>query len=142
MGPPAFTAITRAHSAADTSQKLLRVSPPNSMLRGAIPALLTRMCSPPICAMVRATASSASRGDVTSTTCVITHSSPPISRRSLDDCPSQSGLMSIIDTRAPARTSASVILRPSPIGLAAPVTIAILPSSGRSCIGRVSSKRK
>ena len=86
--------------------------------------------------MVRATASSASRGEVTSTTCVITQSSPPISRRSLDDCPSHSGLMSIIDTRAPALTSASVMTRPNPIGLAAPVTIATLPASGRSCMCR------
>ena len=85
-----------------------------------MPALFTSMCSPPISAMVRATASSASCTDVTSTTCVITQSSPPISRRSLDDCPSHSGFTSIIDTRAPARTRASVIFRPSPIGLAAP----------------------
>src|SRR5207249_2705553 len=36
--------------------------------------------------------------------------------------------------RAPARTRASVIARPSPIVLPAPLTRAIFPARGRSCI--------
>ena len=98
-------------------------------VRGLIPALFTRMCRPPISPIVRATALSTDSGSVTSAMMGSTALSPPSSRKSLAVWSSQSWFMSSIATRAPARTSPVVMERPMPMGLAAPVTMATLPSN-------------
>ena len=89
--------------------------------------------------MVRLTALAADSGLVTSATMGSTAVSPPNSRISLAVLSSHSSLMSSIATRAPAPTKAAVMARPIPMGLAAPVTMAILPCNGLSVVVTVGS---
>ena len=123
--------MTRSQASGGMPQKsfwLPAAPAPNPPVRALMPALFTKMCSPPISLMVRVTAFSTDSGLVTSATIESTASSPPISRMSLAVWPSQSSLISSIATRAPALTRPVVMERPMPMGLAAPVTMAIRPS--------------
>ncbi len=128
--PPRFTVIILVQASGGMSQNDgLRLAMRLAELR-LMPALLTRMCSPPSLSMVLRTARSASAGSLTSPTTSSTASSPPISRATVALRPSVSGLSSIMATRAPASTRASDMILPMPISLPAPVTIATLPSNG------------
>ena len=132
--PLKLMATTLLHASGEVSQKLVRAAGPKPRTRGLVPALFTRMCTPPSSATVLPTALSASSGLEISATTVMTQSSPPVSRISLAVCSSQVSLMSIIATLAPAPTRATVMARPIPMGLPAPVTMATFPSSGFSCM--------
>ena len=141
-GPLRFTSMTRSQASGVRVQKSVcapDASPVNPPVRGLMPALLTRMCNPPISFMVRFTALAADSGLVTSATMGNTASSPPNSRISLAVLSSHSSLTSSIATRAPARTKAAVMARPIPMGLAAPVTMAILPCNGLLVVVTVGS---
>ena len=140
-GPLRFTPITRSQASGGMVQKsfwLPAAPAPNPPVRALMPALFTRICTPPISAATRPTAASTDSGLVTSATMGSTASSPPTSRRSLAVRSSHSALTSSIATRAPARTRAAVMERPIPMGLPAPVTMAIRPCSVSVCVVIVS----
>ena len=99
-----------------------------------MPALFTRMCTPPSSAIVRRTAWSTASGWVISVTIGRAQSAPPIDRMSVALCSNQEALRSRSATRAPARTRPTAIACPRPIGLPAPVIIATLPCRGPSAI--------
>ena len=120
--PLKFVAIVLVQFSTGSSQKRGPLG-----LRGLMPALFTRMCTAPSSAIVLRTVISASAGFVTSPAIGSTQSFPPTIRASSAVCSRACASMSIIATRAPARTSAMVIACPSPMRLPAPVTIATLP---------------